>query len=490
MISSQLYRDVRSSVRCLLAGIVAAVVLIACDKDDDPVTAGDIALIPNASTFEGTRGAEVQITVQATAEDGIASFTATPEGGSPQAITVPVDATSITANVTFPIPGNALLGTTYEIDFEITDNDGDKQDLQVAVNTIAIIPTPPATYAFARDGGSSVSYSGQNERLDMVEEIKAYLIQGDGGGTISAQLLRDAYANTGDDGNGFFSFTSSKQLRGKTFQPDLDDRFMENLFDAAEAASRSGQMAAEGVGGLLVRENSGKTVLVDDKGREFTQLIEKGLMGTVMYNQIYNTYFSDERIGDEVENTELREGKNYTDMEHHWDEAFGYWNPPVDFTSNWPSERGSEDRFWSHYSNVVDPLLGTNDRIMQGFIAGRTAIVNNDLVTKDAKRKEVATALEEVAAATAVHYINATLSALNEGKTGEAFHVLSEAWAFTNALRYNPERALPLAEIDRIKNELFGAGGNFWKVTVAGLNEAKSLLVSAYPVLQPVQDDL
>jgi hypothetical protein len=49
---------------------------------------------------------------------------------------------------------------------------------------------------------------------------------------------------------------------------------------------------------------------VDANGREFTQLIEKGIMGSVFYNQIYNTYFSEARTGDDVENTVLRDGKN------------------------------------------------------------------------------------------------------------------------------------------------------------------------------------
>ena len=209
-----------------------------------------------------------------------------------------------------------------------------------------------------------------------------------------------------------------------------------------------------------------------------------------MYHQIYNTYFTDERTGDDVENTILREGENYNDMEHHWDEAFGYWNPPLDFASNWPSDRESEDRFWSHYSNVVDPSLGINSIIMEGFIEGRTAIVNNDLVTKNRIRSEVAENLELVAAATTIHYINDTQQALNEGSIGEAFHVLTEAWTFANALRYYSNRKLSLQEIETIMESDFGADGNFWNVTPEGLAAAKAKIVAAYPKLDAVQDDL
>ena len=351
----------------------------------------------------------------------------------------------------------------------------------------------PETYTFTRDGASTVSYSGQTDRLDMVAEMKDYLKQGDQGEALSAQVLLDMFENAAGNGGGHFSFTSEKQLKNKTFAPDLDDRLFEDLFAAAaeaSAAGTAGVVASEGNAGLLTRENSGNTILVDARGREFTQLIEKGLMGAVFYNQIFNTYLTDDRIGNGVENEERVDGENYTAMEHHWDEAFGYWGAPIDFTSPWPEAREDEARFWAHYSDVADDELGTNAIIMEAYIAGRTAIVNEDYDARDAQRDVLYEYHELVAAATAVHYINNTLQYLDEGKIGEAFHTLSEAWAFTNALRYSPRRAISLEQIEEIQTSNFGTDGNFWNVTAAGLNEAKATLVSLYPELAPVQDDL
>ena len=351
----------------------------------------------------------------------------------------------------------------------------------------------PDTYSFTRDGASTVSYSGQTERLDMLAAMKDYLKQGDAGEVITEQALLDMFENAGGDGGGHFAFTSEKQLKGKAFAPDLDARLFEDIFaDAAEAsvAGSAGTVAEDGTAGLLTRENSGNTILVDARGREFTQLVEKGLMGSVFYNQIYNVYLTDDRIGPDVENDELVEGENYTPMEHHWDEAFGYWGAPVDFSSNWPEERADEDRFWAHYSNGADDELGTNDAIMDAYIMGRTAIVNDDDAVKNAQRDVLYEQHELVAAATAVHYINDTLGHLDEGNIGEAFHTLSEAWAFVNALRYSPRRAITLDQVDQIMNVDFGADGNFWNVTTAGLNAAKATLVGVYPDLAPVQDQL
>lgn len=471
----------------VLYGLIG--ILITGCSDDEPGEMNDGISISGLETVEGIRGSSVTVSFTANGIDGIQSISAEVDG-SPVSISVPAGTTNYTGSFDYEIPGNAILASTYPVIITATDTDGDVQNASSSITVGPVLSSSPETYTFDRNGNTTVSYNGQNERLDQVEEIKAYLISGDGGAALSASILNDAYANTNNDGNGFFSFTSTKQLKGKSFQPDLDDMFLENLFAGAEAASNSDQMASDGVAGLIVRENSGKTVLVDANGREFTQMIEKGLMGTVMYNQIYNTYFSEERMGDDVENTALRDDSNYTDMEHHWDEAFGYWNAPLDFTSNWPSERGSEDRFWSHYSNVVDPFLGTNDAIMNAFKDGRTAIVNNDLEGKNAARTIAIDQLDLVAAATAVHYINSTLSAINAGHIGEAFHTLSEAWTFSNALRYNPDRRISLDDIELINETHFGANGNFWNVSVDGLNIAKNMIVTAYPELESSKDEL
>jgi len=466
----------------------------ACSDKDTRESAIDSVIAINTASIESGRGTSVEIPVSINAAEGIQSLTVSVDGAAAQNLAVTTGETVVNATATYDIPADALFNSSVDLVFTATDAKAQTATATAVVITGKLITETPTTYEFTRNEETTVSYSGQNERLDMLATIKSTLLSaGDKGEAVSAQALLAAFNNEGGNGGGLFSFESTKQLANKAFQPDLDDQLFENLFADAEAASiagRAGQEASNGVAGLITRESKGTTVLVDANGREFTQIIEKGMMGSVFYNQIYNTYFSDARTGDEVENTVLRAGKNYNDMEHHWDEAFGYWNPPLDFTSNWPSERRSEGRFWSHYSNTVDPSLGTNAIIMEAFKEGRVAIVNNDLATKNAKRIEVAENLELVAAATAVHYLNDALEALNAGSIGDAFHVMSEVWAFTNALRYNPNRKLSLEAIEEIMNQDLGAEGNFWNVTPEGLNKAKATLVEAYARLVPVQDEL
>ena len=375
--------------------------------------------------------------------------------------------------ITVPLLAIALLISSCDI----SGSDGDDD------STIE----PPENYEFSRDGESTVAYPGQNDRLDMVEEMKAYIATAHDGEILSEQALNDMFENTDGDGGGNFSFESEKKLKNKTFGPDLDDNLFEDIFADAASASENGE-ADEGKAGLLKRGDG--HILVDEKGREFTQLVEKGLMGAVFYNQIYNEYLTDSKIGPDVENSETEEGANYTTKEHHFDEAFGYFNAPADFESEWPDERSDELRFWSKYANGSDVQLGFNDTIMDAFILGRTAIVNDNQDKLNEQVTVLYESLELLSAATAVHYINSTRNHWKNGKTGEAFHALSEAWAFVNALKYSPNRKITNDQIDQILNTNFGENGNFWNLTSDGLNKAQSTLVNTYPALEDVESEL
>ena len=350
----------------------------------------------------------------------------------------------------------------------------------------------PDNYEFSRNGASSVAYPGQTARLNMLAEIDSYIGQADDGEVVSEQQFLNMFSNSDGNGGTYFSYTE-KQLKNKTFAPDLDQNLFEDIFARAASASEDGNAgvrASNGVAGLIERENSGSDILVSENGREFGQLIEKGLMGAVFYNQIFNEYLTDQKIGPNIANESTEEGANYTTKEHHFDEAFGYFGAPTDFESDWSDERAGELRFWADYSNGADDDLGMNDILMNAYIQGRTAIVNKN---QDALNEQVDILyknLELLTAATAVHYINSTLQHLSNGDQGEALHTLSEAWAFVNAIKYSPQRNLTIEEINQINETDFGENGNFWNVTSDGLNTAKSKLVNAYPELESVQDQL
>ncbi|HEY8512547.1 MAG TPA: DUF4856 domain-containing protein [Cyclobacteriaceae bacterium] len=344
----------------------------------------------------------------------------------------------------------------------------------------------PDTYEFTRNGQSSVYYGGQTDRLNQTSEIKAYFQKGDKKEIVlDAETLLAMYENAGGDGDGNFSFTSDRQLKDKTFPADV--AFFEDLFIDAENASVAGLSAANGTAGYITRKN-GSTMLVDANGHEFTQTFEKGIMGSVFLHQIFNVYMTDSRVGDEVENTELDGANNYTPMEHHWDEAFGYWGVPVDFPNNTQNLR-----FFANYSNGRDPLIGSNKMLMDAFLTGRAAIVAKNYPVKNEQREIIYKGFELVTAATAIHYLNTAKELLGEGESsfGEALHALSEGYMFIRALRISPKKRISDATINEILETHIGE--NFWELPetdLSGLDEAIDLLVDAFPELANVKDAL
>ena len=70
-------------------------------------------------------------------------------------------------------------------------------------------------------------------------------------------------------------------------------------------------------------------VYTDDNGVDLTQMINKVLIGAVPYYQATRVYLGGLL---EDENGSPVEGKSYTEMEHHWDEAFGYFGAARDYS--------------------------------------------------------------------------------------------------------------------------------------------------------------
>ena len=350
----------------------------------------------------------------------------------------------------------------------------------------------PSSYLFLRDGKSSVSFQGQKDRLNMLSEIKSYLQKGDAGEELDADLLLKMFANTdapfkSDDLN-----SSTKQIENKTAAEDVT--FFKELFEEAEAVSRTvkseGTTATKGKGGQIERISKESFVNVNAKGWEFTQMVEKGLMGALIYHQIYNVYLTVERVGNDVENELLEEGENYTPMEHHWDEAYGYFGVPIDFPNGEPPLSGSNARFWGEYTLSRNDELDVANSLMTAYITGRAAIVAKDYDTKDAQIFKIREQHELVAAATAVHYINAALQNIADDDQGSLFHHLSEAYGFVNAIKYNPKKSLTSTEINTILNTHFGKNADFWMVTKESLQAAKGIFATSYPTLSSKIDSL
>lgn len=327
------------------------------------------------------------------------------------------------------------------------------------------------TYCFLRDGNSTVSYSGQTARLNQLEELTAYMKTGNTPNTVvDAAVLLDMFSN--GDGNGSVHFTadaavSGKQLQNKCFLGTLDIYL--DYFTALETASMSTVEGSNGTAGVVTSTtNNTKAYLLDENGMEHIQLIEKGLMGDVLYYQAMATYIDGTEAGsyDNVTITDAAEGKYYTEAEHKFDEAFGYFGIPTDFPSNTDGVR-----FHGKYCNSRDAALGTNT-IMDAFLATRAAITGNEDVSThtDALRTQWHRAI----VGTALSYLKDAKENIDDAAL--KCHELSEARAFIGNLLHNrTDLALTPAQVQEAYDLL---GDNFYETTEEDIDATIEFLIN------------
>lgn len=324
----------------------------------------------------------------------------------------------------------------------------------------------PTTYSF-----DNVDYSGQTERLNQATEIINLVKTANTGAKLDENVLLDMYKNVNGNGNGNFTFSSTKQLFDKT-SPESQDLLISYFKELANVSGTT-EVAESGKAGIIATGT--RSVLVNANGQEYKELIEKGLMAAVFLHQISNVYLSPDKMN--VDNITNVEGKNYTTMEHHWDEAFGY----LGATTLWPTD-ATDQRFWAKYSrksgaDITNGKIDTPSDITKAFIKGRDAIKRKDYTERDKQITEVNKQLELIVATTAISYLNGTIT--NFGDAAMRSHQLSEAYGCIWGLNYINylQRTISKTEIDTLLEML---GTNFFEITNDKLISTRNKLAEIY----------
>lgn len=341
----------------------------------------------------------------------------------------------------------------------------------------------PATYSFNRDGSSTVSYSGQTQRLDMMQVLTNTMKAGNTVGTsVDGEELKNMFRNQNDP---FAGATFSKNLISKCFASDTT--VILSWMDQLATASNAGGTASSGTAGVLVDGSSDPNsgYLVNENGVELTQVIEKTVMGSVFFYQAMEVYFGEDRMG-LLGNDDLADGENYTNMEHYFDEAFGYFGVPVDF----PAASTLEDaRFWGKYCkerNEDGINSGIADEIMLAFRTARTAISCKDYQTRDAQIAEISRLWGYVIASTAIDYLERAKSTTGVS-VYKKHHYLSEAIGFMQAMKYhfNGGNSVVSPQYSYIVLEdaydFVGVDADLYSVSDADIDNAIATIYQAFP---------
>ena len=330
----------------------------------------------------------------------------------------------------------------------------------------------PYSYEFARAGKSSVSFSGQTARLNMADELYAALNTNT---FTKAQMLEMFNDGTGFAGEGLN--TSGKKMGNKTAGSPLASATVKPQFDAMITDFADNVIpnwatdASNGQAGVLT--DATRTIHVNAKGHEIDQTFIKGIIGAMTLDQIVNNYITPyqldagTRTADNTSKT-LSSGKDYTDMEHKWDEGFGYlYGQEVDATrldlGVAPTGNGTTlNKYFKKVNASSHPGMAV--QVFDAFRRGRAYIVANQYDKRDQQAEIIKKELSKLIAQKAVDYINGYMSKIANGNTADAFHALSEGYGFVMSLQFtNDGTDTPYFSNSEV-NAFLTSMDNFWTV--------------------------
>ncbi len=364
----------------------------------------------------------------------------------------------------------------------------------------------PTTYVFERDGESTVSFGGQTTRIAMAEAIVGKLKDN----TITEAELDAMFDHQegADDFEDDDLNASSKSVRGKSAASK--DFFSDNATDASTIkADFDGWIesqvddvfpnwavtAVAGTAGVIQEAGGGSNRYVNAKGLELNQAFAKSLIGALMTDQALNNYLGI-AVLDEAENIAnndndvVAEGKNYTTMEHKWDEAYGYLYGASANPATPNITIGEDDSFLNKYIGRVEgdeDFKGIADDIFNAFKKGRAAIVSKQYTVRDEQAAIIREKISQVIAIRAVYYLQQGKNALEETTVdyASAFHDLSEGFGFVYSLQFTrkSDSKVPYftkSEVDGLIDQLMGGTNGLWDVTPTTLQEISETIASRF----------
>ena len=353
--------------------------------------------------------------------------------------------------------------------------------------------TPYADQFVDESGASTVDLADGNNRLRMFQALNYYSSSNIAANTtISAEQLKKLYSNTGNpfvdisiatiSVSGAALNSSGVQLKNVTASSlgsaadDVRSKIEADFDDIAAASLSVNEVAEKGKAGKLA------TYLVDERGIEIIQIIQKSLIGALQLDYISNVLLSE---GLKADNHSLVSGENYTQLEHNWDEAYGLltlnpvylYNTDTDVASTDASRATVE---FAAGSYVWEYNKANYAKFFPAFLKGRAAIVNNDKAEIEAQATFIRTQMEQAIARAALGY-------LDKWKAGGAqvkdqAHAIGEGLGFIYSLRFAKIHGGDATWSDEIINGLVGSEFGFWDLDVTKINAASDAIKAKFSI--------
>ena len=332
------------------------------------------------------------------------------------------------------------------------------------------------------NGISTVSVSGGNVRLKMLAAINTYNgLALKNGQVLDANTLKNLYTNTNNPFTTVYHpdfaglNASGVQLRNVTassFSATAAEvvraKIEAGFTDMATISTSVNAIASKGQAGYVL--NGTTKYLLDAKGIETAQIIQKSLIGAFQLDYISNILLGK---GLDADNTTLVSGKNYTQLEHNWDEAYGVLtlNPIFlkDATDAAKSATAAESFLGSY---VWEYNKAGYAKVHSAFLKGRAAVVNNNAAEYKVQASFIKSQFELAIAKAALGYLDKwKTSGTNDGARA---HAIAEGLGFIYSLRFTAGADVKFS--DDILNGLVSSSTGFWDLTPVKINTASDAI--------------
>jgi hypothetical protein len=316
------------------------------------------------------------------------------------------------------------------------------------------VATAPSTYNF-----TNVAHTGQTVKLLMLEAMEAKMALATTTVFASGELKK--YFDSTNTYFGIEPTLSSKSLKQDFLASNalLKAQWTDSIYSWIDSIE---QRNIDGKPNPLIREDS----------LHLSQAIAKTIMGGLFFDQAVNKYLVNLLAAD---NTTVTAGKG-TDMEHQFDEAFGYFGAAKDYNNYSDadkvissfyidsdgngSQNVSSEKIFKYYAATAakrdNANLGTDytKSLFDAFLKGRFAISNNNYADRDAAIAVIKNDWEAIIAATVLHYINDT-KADADGSVNRSTH-WSEMKFYFNTLQFYPGNKLTTMGVFNTVDGLLG----------------------------------
>lgn len=351
--------------------------------------------------------------------------------------------------------------------------------LRTKIDYTALTATTPYSSLFVDETGkTTVDLSNGNNRYKMFQALNTYISSSiSGNKQVDAAVLKNMYGNTG---NPFVDSTklntSGVQLRNVTAsswasaEGEKVRAYLETYFTVTAEASKSvTAAAAKGKAGKL------GTYLVDERGIEPIQIIQKSLIGALQYDYIGNVLLTK---GLDADNSKLVTGKNYTQLEQNWDEAYGLLTlNSVYLKGSTDATRGTTEFALGSY--IWEYNKGAYAQIHPAFLKGRAAIVNNDKVELKKQADFIKAEMEKAIASAALGYLGPKYIAATTDAARA--HAIGEGLGFIYSLRFATINGADATFSDNIlKALILDAPGGFWDLTPTKISAASDAIKAKF----------